>query len=283
MGEVRRLLTGGEELLNATLQTMSESDAGFGVVARSANAFQAKADKDRSGVLSSAIRHTAFLDDPRILDCLRQSDFNLSDLKRKPMTVYISMPPAKLSAYNRFMRGLVGLSLAAITESSQRAEHNVVFFLDEFAQLGRMSAIEDAVSLIRGYGASLWIFVQDLSQLKGIYPKWQTFLANTAQQFFGTSDLETAKYISGVLGSYTTAFQTGGRSTADTEMTGSSSTNIQYTARPLLTPDEVLRMGPNRPIVLIAGEPPYCLQRLNYLTDSEYQGLADENPFHLNH
>jgi type IV secretory pathway TraG/TraD family ATPase VirD4 len=63
-------------------------------------------------------------------------------------------------------------------------------------------------------------------------------------------------------------------------MTGSSSTNIQYTGRPLLTPDEVLRMGPLRPIVLIGGEPPYYLQRLNYLSDSEYQGLADDNPFH---
>lgn len=280
MGEVRRLITHGEVLLRQTLDAMTLSEAGFGVVARTAHAFLGKAEKDRSGVLSAAIRHTTFLDDPRIVECLQQSDFNLSELKSSPMTVYVAMPPAKLSAYNRFLRGLVGLSLAAITESNQRPEYNVAFFLDEFAQLGRMSAIEDAISLVRGYGASFWIFVQDLSQLKGVYPKWQTFLANTAKQFFGTADLDTARYISQTLGELTLSYSTRGRSVQDMQWHGSSSTNQQFMGRALLTPDEVMRLGPMRPIVLISGERPYLLERLNYLNDSEYAGLAEENPFH---
>jgi type IV secretion system protein VirD4 len=63
----------------------------------------------------------------------------------------------------------------------RKAAYKVAFLLDEFAQLGRMQAVEDAISLVRGYGAAFWLFVQDLSQLKAIYPKWQTFLANTKQ------------------------------------------------------------------------------------------------------
>jgi hypothetical protein len=37
------------------------------------------------------------------------------------------------------------------------------------------------------------VFVQDLSQLKAVYPRWQSFLANTSQQFFWTADFETAR------------------------------------------------------------------------------------------
>jgi len=274
MGEVRRLLTSGEERLRLVLQEMAETQAGFGIVARTANSFLLKADRERSGVLSTAIRHTAFLDDPRIVEALSRSDFDLRDLKRKRMTVFVALPPSKLAAYNRFLRGVVGLSLAAVTNDTQRPEYTVAFLLDEFGQLGRMAAIEDAISLVRGYGVAFWLFVQDLSQLKGVYPKWQTFLANTAKQFFGTADLDTARYISNALGNYTATYHTTSQGVQH------SSTSEHRHSKALLTPDEVMRLGSHRPIVLIGGERPYLLNRLNYLRDKTYQGIAEENPFH---
>lgn len=281
LGELRRLLTSGEDHLNQTLDAMRQSQEGFGVVERTANAFLSKADKDRSGVLSSAIRHTSFLDDPRIIEAFRRSDFTLEALKTTPMTVYIAIPPTKISTYNRFMRCFVGMALAAITENTIKPAFKVAFFLDEFAQLGRMSAIEDAISVVRGYGAVFWIFIQDLSQLKGVYPKWQTFLANAgAKQFFGTSDLDTARYISSTLGQETLSYSTQSHTVQDTKFFGSSTTSQQLAGRSLLTPDEVLLMGARNPIVLISGESPYLLHRLNYLEDREYEGLYDKNPYH---
>ena len=41
-----------------------------------------------------------------------------------------------------------------------------------------------------------------------------------------------------------------------------------------------MRLGPERPIILVKGEYPYQLARLNYLVDSEYVGKADPNPYH---
>src|SRR5208283_486185 len=124
------------------------------------------------------------------------------------------------------------------------------------------------------------IFVQDLSQLKGVYPKWQTFLANSAKQFFGTADFDTAKYISDSLGQETVSFETSGRSRPDAKVLGNTSESGHLHGRPLLTPDEVMRLGPDRPLIFVNGESPYLLQRLNYLVDPEYQGLADLNPYH---
>ena len=60
----------------------------------------------------------------------------------------------------------------------------------------------------------------------------------------------------------------------------SKGTSQQFAGRELLTPDEVMRLGPERPIVLVKGEYPYQLTRLNYLVDAEYLGKADPNPYH---
>lgn len=291
LGEVRRLLTlplaseasdQRESLMDHLADMSSDSALAFGIPARCANGFMSKDAKEASGVHSTALRHTSFLDDPRIEAALSRSDFRFSDLKRQEMTVFVVMPPDRLAAQSRFMRVLVGAALSAITATNDKPRFNVLFLLDEFAQLGRMPAIEDAISLVRGYGARFWLFVQDLSQLKGVYPKWQTFLANSAKQFYGTADFESAKYISDMLGQSTIEFKTFGDSASSSMQGGSSgtSTSQQLKARSLLTPDEVMRQGPNRPIVLIQGERPYILARLNYLTDSDYIGLADPNPFH---
>jgi type IV secretion system protein VirD4 len=231
------------------------------------------------------VRHTAWLDDPRLCAALGRSDFTLRDLKRRPMTVYLAIPPDRLRASLGFVRGFIGLALNAISATPGQPAARVAFFLDEFGQLGRLDSLTDNITLLRGYGAQLWLFVQDLSQLKAVYPRWQSFLANTSQQFFGTADYDTARYISDALGQRTIRFGTASRSQHSAwrlqSGTFSAATGEQIQGRSLLTPDEVMRLGPARPIIMIAGEPPWLLARINYLTDPAYAGRFDPNPMHF--
>lgn len=282
MAAVRAMLTLPEADFAEVLAAMSASPEGFGVVARAANTFMAKAEKDRSGVLSAALRHTAWLDDPRVASALSASDFRLVDLKAQKMTVYLVMPPERLVPYRSFVRGFFGLALTGITRIRVQPVDKVLFLLDEFAQLGHMAQIENAISLVSGYGAAFWLFVQDLSQLKGVYKKWQTFLANSARQFFGTTDYDTAKYISDSLGKQTIVYSTNSqsRNTGWQAKGGSVSTSEHVAARDLLTPDEVMRLSPEWPIVFVQGQPPHQLARLNYLTDPGFAGQFDPNPFY---
>jgi len=288
MGEVRQLLSSGAEALDDTLAEMMASNAAFGVVARAANTFSGMADRERGSVLSSARRHTAFLDDPRIARTLARSDFSLRDLKHTPMTVYVVLPADKLRGGNaRFVRGLVNDALAGVMADTVTPFHKVAFLLDEFAQLGRMTAIEDAISLVRGFGVALWLFLQDMDQLK-IYPKRGSFIANATSQFFNTRDLETAKYVSDSLGKATIEFETANRGKSGGSNVGggggsfnrgsSSGASQQFHGRELLTPDEVMRE--KRAIVFVAGEPAWLLDRIDYRTDAEYHGRFDPNPYH---
>lgn len=289
--EVRRILTAGEEVLFETLAEMAADEkAAFGLPARAANTIMGMPDRERGSVISTAQKSTAFMDDPRIAAAVSRSDFNLANMKAELMTVYMVLPANKIGPNARFVRAFIGSVIAAITSSTTQPMHRVAFLLDEFGQLGYMKQIEDAVSLMRGYGLAFWVFIQDLSQLKGVYPKWQTFLANSAKSFFGTDDYDTAKYISDSLGKATIEFETentGRNSGAGVSGGGgslnrgkSSGSSQQFAGRELLTPDEVMRLGPEKPIVLVKGEYPYLLDRLNYLADPEYAGRFDANPYH---
>jgi type IV secretion system protein VirD4 len=285
MAELRRIVTAPEDDLTATLaDMMADPERGHRLPARTAAVHLNRPERERGSVLSSVVRHTAWLDDPRLCAALAGSDFSLMDLKRRRMTVYLAIPPDRLRVCLGFVRGFIGLALDGVTAVPALPVHRVGFFLDEFGQLGRMDRLADSITLLRGYGAQLWVFVQDLSQLKAVYPRWQSFLANTSQQFFGTADYDTARYLSGALGQQTIRFETAGSSFSDQGFaqpgSASSSTGEHFQGRPLLTPDEIMRLGPGKPIVLIAGEPPYRLDRLSYLTDPVYAGRFDANPMH---
>lgn len=290
LGEVRRLLTTGPEEWAETLGEMATSEVGFGVISRAANVLLGKPKDERGSVISTAQRHTAFLDDPRIAAIVSKSDFSFDQLKTDLITVYLVMPLEKLETQARFVRAVFGAAQGAVMATSLKPRYKVLFLLDEFGQLGYVPSVESGISLIRGYGGIFWLFFQDLGQLKPVYPKWQSLMANAAKHFYGTADNDTAKYICESLGKATIEFETNSTSNnSGHSLGGSFSTNKgsgngqnqQYTGRDLLTLDEVMRLGPKKPLVLISGEAPCMLDRIAYFNDADYRDKASPNPYHV--
>ena len=116
MAELRRIVTASERDLADTLDEMqADPEAGQRIPARAAAAHLNRPERERGSVLSTVVRHTAWLDDPRLCAALARSDFNLADLKRQPMTVYLAIPPDRLRACLGFVRGFIGLALDGIT------------------------------------------------------------------------------------------------------------------------------------------------------------------------
>ena len=64
LASVREYLTLPPDRLSALMALMQDSDAAEGLVARAANRFAGKADREAASVLSNAQRHTHFLDSP---------------------------------------------------------------------------------------------------------------------------------------------------------------------------------------------------------------------------
>lgn len=170
---------------------------------------------------------------------------------------------------------------------NQTTRKPVLFILDEFAQLGRMEAMETAIALSGGYGIRLWPVLQDLNQLKDLYPQnWETFLANAGvQQWFAPRDLTTAEYISNRCGQRTVLVKnTLTREISKKEKSGGFtgfSHSYSPQSRPLFLPQEIMGMRRDRQLlflndvenVVVGGRQPYW-------TMPELAGTYDSDPYH---
>lgn len=290
LGAVREYLTLPPDRMAALLKLMQDSDAADGLVARAANKFVGKAEREAASVLSNAQRHTHFLDSPRIAKVMARSDFHFSDLRHRITSIFLVLPPNRLDAYSRWLRLLVSQALQDIARDAEvsatpagpqnpqiaaqrpvdRLNRPALFLLDEFAALARLEAVECAMGLMAGYGLQLWPILQDMSQLRDLYgARASTFIANAGvQQVFRVNDFETAKWISQTMGQETIGYQTESRKPGDVPTTGTS-----ITGRDLLTPDEIMQLPQELQLLRVQGQPTAITQKLRYYADREFNGL----------
>jgi type IV secretion system protein VirD4 len=221
------------------LGCMQDSPAANGLVARATSRHVAKSDREASGVLSAALGHTHFLDSPRMTAMMRRSDVAFAALKERTATVFLVLPPDRISTYAQLPAP-------------------VLFLLGKFAALGRLEPVERAMGLMAGY--ELWPILQNLHQLRGAYgTRVGTFLSNAGLvQVFNVNDTDTAEWVSRALGDTTEMYETGssGENTrpAPALAAGSSSTGTaaHLVPRALLTP---MRCGASHPTGRFSSRP----------------------------
>jgi len=285
LGELRRLLTLPPREWEALLHAMmADADAAGGLVARAAARQLGKADREASGVLSAAQRHTHMLDSPRLLATMGRSDFRFADLRAGTATVFLVLPPDRMAAYSRWLRLLVAQSIAELARAPQRpGTPPVLLLLDEFAALGRLEPALQAAGLMAGLGLQLWPILQDLTQLRAAYGQHAgTFLANAGLvQVAAPADLDTAEWLSKSLGNATVGYETGNTSRSTPDLLAgahgstSAGTSSHLTARPLLAPDEAMRLPPHVQVLLRPGHHPALVRKLQYFSETEFTGLFD--------
>ncbi len=283
LGEVRRLLAQAPGPFQQTLANMAASQAAGGLVARAANGILQKADRERSGVISSARAMTHILDSPDLVDNLAASDFDFGEAKAQAMTVFIVLPADLLESYAKWLRLLVSQAIVAMIRRKGRPRHPVLFVLDEFSALGHLRPIEVAMGLLAGYGLQIWPILQDLAQLKGAYPAtWPTFLANAGLlQAFGVAETTTAQWLSERLGHKTVGVrqQSLAGAALGADGPGRYSEGFGVISRPLLTADELMRLPADDELLIMPGRAPVRATKLTYYSDREFAGLFDANPW----
>ncbi|MDC8012278.1 type IV secretory system conjugative DNA transfer family protein, partial [Tahibacter soli] len=139
MQRVRELLTLDQKaFLEFVRDDMAASNAAF--VVRAANMLLQKADRERSGVISTAQAQTTIWDSEHLATATRGSSFHLEELRDEIATLYIIVPPEHLSTYKSVLRVMLGLALSTMTrqEPKQRSQPPLTFIFDEFPSLGYM-------------------------------------------------------------------------------------------------------------------------------------------------
>jgi type IV secretion system protein VirD4 len=274
LATLREDLTCPPDAFDGLLASMQASTEAGGLVARFANRFNGKTDREASGVLSTAQRHTHFLDSPRMTAVLGRSDFAFGNLRQRTGTVFLALPPDRISTYARWLRLMVTQSLQDLIRASGPSDLSVLYLLDEFTGLGYLAPVERAMSLMAGYGVQLWPILQDVHQLRATYgQRAGTFLSNLGVlQIFGVNDHETAKLASDLLGQGTVVFETTNQA-MDSDRSGLSYAE-HHAGRPLLTPDEVRNLPQDQELLFVGGMRPVRAGKLRYYADSEFAGLV---------
>ncbi len=215
-------------------------------------------NREVQDVFATARTQLAFINNEAISRSLSGSDFRFSDLKKKPgTTVYICLPLHLLDVSDKYFRLILETALADLLSAGQKGKKSrVLAIVDEMAQLGpHMKSLENAMGMAAGAaGLQLWCVLQDLSQLKGMFPKtWETFIQNCGvTTWFGARDQTTRDYVSQLSG--TTEVVSRSRSVSlDQRGEPHVSHSMNQCARPLLLPHEAGAIGPDEMIAFVEG------------------------------
>ena len=266
LARIRAYLTQPPKTFHQLLEAMQASDAAGGLAAR---ATSPPAGTERAGgglgPLDRPAAH-AFPGFHRIAEATSRTDFRFADLARNTGSVFLILPPDRIPTHARWLRILVAQALGEILRLPQPPAKPVLFLLDECAALGRMPPLERAVGLMAGYGMQGWTIFQYLHQLRAIYGRAAgTFLSNAGiVQAFNVNDLETARWISSMLG-------------ADTEVYGGGAgRDGSRVARPLLTPDEVLNLPTEGALLLPQEGRPVLARKVRYYAGREFESALEQ-------
>lgn len=220
----------------------------------------AKAEESREvmDVVATAITQLGFIGNAAIAESLCDSNFRFSDLLRSTVTVFICLPLNMLDICDKYFRLILEIALTDLLGEARRGKRRpVLAVIDEMAQLGpHMKSLENAMGMAAGAaGLQLWCVLQDLSQLKGMFPNtWETFIQNTGvSTWFGCRDQTTREYVSKLAGQCEKVSQS--RSVNLDPVSGEPHvTDSQATfGRPLLLPEEVGQLASDEMIAFVEG------------------------------
>lgn len=207
--------------------------------------------------------------DPLIKAATRTSDFSIYDLRRDPSTIYLVVSPNDLEVIAPLVRLFFQQTVAILQRELPGEDEvfEVLFLLDEFKHLGRLEAIETAITTIAGYKGRFMFIIQSLSALTGAYEAAgkENFLSNTGVQvFMATADDETPQYISKAIGDYSYDSKSYSWNTSEF-----MKTNVQKSQQGtnLIRPEQIRVLDEYTQIVLIKGQPPLKMPKVRYYED----------------
>ena len=184
----------------------------------------------------------------QVIDLAGHSVAGVESASLELLAKFLCIPPDKLTSHKALLRMWIAALLTTVLRREKCPEKKTLFILDECAQLGTMPLLEQAVTLLRGYGLQVWTFWQDMEQVRSNYPNRHETLINNAAvlQAFGISNSMMARQL--------------------TEVLDCSSADL-------------LAMKNEESRVFMKGQGSRTCRLPDYLHDAAFKGLWDNNPF----
>jgi len=209
------------------------------------------------------------------------SDFDIRQLRRQPMTIFIGCTIAELSIFRPLIRILLQQihDLMMVKIPGDDEPHQVLLMLDEFYHVGRMDALISKITISAGYGFRMAIVIQDLAQLDELYgrnTRITTVSGSQMKLFIQINDLETSEFVSEMLGDrteiYKTPIQRPGQGIFAPRVWAP-----HYTPRPLRSPLELREMSDRLSILMVKNSPSFQLTKIRHYLDRPYRAYCERS------
>src|ERR1700754_910459 len=209
---------------------------------------------------------------PILAAATNASDFDIRDLRKKLITLFVIIPTNKLDEssklLNIFFSSVIGNNLDKQLGEDLELKHQVLMLMDEFTAMGRVDVWAKRISISASYGVRDLCIVQSRAQLRAAYGNddAQNFITtHCAQIVFAPREQSDANEYSEMLGYKTVRKQN--RSTSRGGGASQVSTSYSEERRALLLPQEIKELPANDELIFLEGCKPIRAQKNWFFKD----------------
>jgi type IV secretion system protein VirD4 len=220
----------------------------------------------------------------------------------RPISLYLVVPPSDKIRLRPLIRLMFTMVVNRLTEKmvfegaeQKRNRHRLLVLIDEFPSLNRMEIFADALSYMAGYGLKAYLITQDIRQVVDAYGHNESIVSNCHVRIaFAPNQVETAELLSKMTGTQTVQKASYNFSGSRfSPMMGHMNASVDHIERPLMTPDEVLRLkppqkqsdgasekivAPGQMLIFVSGHYPILGTQMLYFLDPELTRRAAIEP-----
>ena len=243
--------------------------------------FTSGADNTFAGIVQTVTSKLSLWLNPRVDAATEESDFDLRELRTKPMSIYLGVSPDELDRvaplYNLLFQQLIDLNVRDLPGSGTPLQ--VLVILDEFARIGRAQVIASAFSYVAGYGIRLLPVIQSRSQLRAVYGEHvaNEIVANCGVEVaFTPKELRVANELSERIGYVGQESVT--KSLTIHGILANRSKSMSDQRRALLLPQELMQFPDGELLLLRGGIPPIHGDKIRFYADGLFRSRVMAAP-----
>lgn len=242
------------------------------------------ADNTRTSILATFNAPLGIFANPIVDAATSANDFDLRDVRKKRMSIYIGITPNHLVEAGRLVNllfsQLININTHELPQDNPALKYQCLLLMDEFTAIGRVGIIAKSVSYMAGYNLRLLTIIQSPSQLEDEIPAGygkqgaKTLMTNHACQIlYAPREQEDAELYSKMLGDETVA------SKSKSRQAGKGSVSISDQRRALMLPQEIKEIGQWKEIIIMENTKPILCDKIKYFDDHEFlDRLKDVSP-----
>jgi type IV secretion system protein VirD4 len=230
--------------------------------------FIALSPQTQSSVRKTFTAKLQLWSDPLVDAATCADSFNLYELRRRRLSIYLGVNPGDLGRLsllmNLFFTQMLDANMDTMPEDDPSIVHELLPIMDELAAMGRMPILESTIQLMGGYGIRPLLIAHSIPQLRAVYGPDHSkniIACCGARVVYAPNDSDFATDISRELGTFTA--ESVSRSGQVMSLRPVNLTKSKA-ARALLNPQEVKMMGINNEIVFVEHCPPILCRKIWY-------------------